>query len=241
MRRLPGAVAPPAIVAATALSYLAAFAIGIPLFVPFLNVAAGFPFMVLSLKRGQTGEAIWRMLIWAAALAVCATLISYFATTDAARLFLHGESYRAEMFEFIRTGQGAEGNIRVFLPQHALHAVAFSLLAIATGAVLAMPLGAFLMNYMAYYVGALAAASVHPWIALVLAWVPWAVIRVMSFVTLGVVLSGPVLSRLGGFPYRLADQRRWLVLAACGLLVDIAMKWALAPWWRHLLRAAAGW
>jgi hypothetical protein len=241
MRRLPGAVAPPAIVAATALSYLAAFAIGIPLLVPFLNVAAGFPFMVASLARGRVGEAIWRMLVWAAALAVCATLISYFATTDAARLFLRGESYRTEMFEFIRTGRGTEGDIRAFLPQHALHAVGFSLLAIATGAVLAMPLGAFLMNYMAYYVGALAVASVHPWTALVLAWVPWAVIRVMSFVTLGVVLSGPVLSRLGGFPYRLGDQRRWLVLAASGLFVDIVMKWALAPWWRHLLRAAAGW
>ena len=239
MSRLP--LVPPAIVAATALSYLAAFAIGIPLLVPFFNVAAGFPFMVAALKRGRTGEAIWRMLIWAAALAVCATVISYFATSDAGRMFLRGESYRAEMFDFIRTGQGREGDIRAFLPQHVLHAAAFSLLAVATGAVFAMPLGAFLMNYMAYYVGALAAASVHPWQAIVLAWVPWAVIRVMSFVTLGVVLGGPVLSRLAGFPYRLADQRRWLVLAVGGLLVDIAMKWALAPWWRHLLLAAAGW
>lgn len=240
MRRLPGAVAP-AIVAATALSYLAAFGIGIAVLVPFLNVAAGFPFMVASLKRGRTREAIWRMLIWAAALGICATLFSYFATADAAQLFLRGESYRAEMFDFIRTGQGREGDIRAFLPQHALHAAAFSLLAIATGAVLAMPLGAFLMNYMAYYVGALAAASAHPGKAIALAWVPWAIVRVMSFVTLGVVLAGPVLSRLVGFPYRLGDQRRWIVLAACGLLLDIFMKWALAPWWRHLLRAAAGW
>lgn len=241
MSRLPGALAPPAIVAATAVSYLVAFAIGIPLLVPFLNVAAGFPFMVTALKRGATGEAIWRMLIWAAALAVCATLMSYFATTDAARLFLRGESYRAEMFEFIRTGVGREGNIRAFLPQHALHAIAFSLLALATGAVLAMPLGAFLMNYMAYYVGAFAVASAHPWKAIVLAWVPWAVIRVISFVTIGVVLGGPMLGRVAGFPYRLSDQRRWLVLAAFGLVADVVLKWAFAPWWRHLLQGAAGW
>jgi len=64
---------------------------------------------------------------------------------------------------------------------------------------------------------------------------------VMSFVTLGVVLAGPVLSRVAGFPYRLAEQRRWIVLAVSGLLLDVIMKWALAPWWRHLLRAAAGW
>ena len=63
----------------------------------------------------------------------------------------------------------------------------------------------------------------------------------MSFVTIGVVLGGPVLGRVTGFRYRLADQRRWLILAAVGLLVDVVMKWALAPWWRHLLQEAAGW
>jgi hypothetical protein len=147
------ALVPAAIVGGTALSYLIGFAIGLPLLVPFLNVAPAFPFMIASLRRGHVGEAIWRMLVWAAALAVCATLLSYFDTSQAGQLFLRGESYRREMFEFVRTGAGREGDIRQFLPQHAAHAAAFSVLAIATGALLAMPLGAMLMNYMAYYVG----------------------------------------------------------------------------------------
>jgi hypothetical protein len=232
---------PAAIVAGTGLSYAAAFLIGVPLLVPFLNVAPAFPFMIDALRRGRIGEAVWRMLVWAAALGVCATLMSYFATADAGRLFIHGESYRQEMFEFIKTGVGREGDVRAFLPQHAAHAAAFCLVAIVSGAALAMPLGALLMNYMAYYVGALAAASAHPWQAMAVAWVPWALIRVASFVALGVVLSGPVLGRIFRFEYRLGDQRRWLTAALIGLVLDVVLKWAWAPMWRELIRNAAGW
>lgn len=235
------ALVPAAIVGGTALSYLVGVAIGVPLLVPFLNVAPAFPFMIASLRRGRVGEAVWRMLVWAAALAVCATLLSYFDTSEAGRMFIRGEAYRREMFEFIRTGAGREGDIRQFLPQHAGHAIAFSVLAIGTGAVLAMPLGAMLMNYMAYYVGAFAAASAHPWLAMPIAWVPWALIRIASFVTLGVVLSGPVLGRLLRFPYRLGGQRAWLLAAAIGLAVDVVLKWLAAPAWRSLLLSAAGW
>ena len=210
------ALVPAVIVGGTAVSYLVAILIGIPALVPFLNVVPAFPFMIASLRRGRVAEAIWRMLVWAAALAVCATTISYLDTAEAGRLFLRGESYRREMFEFLLTGYGPEGNIRLFLPQHLAHAAVFCALALATGALLALPLGAFLMNYMAYYVGALGAASAHPWKAMVLAWVPWAVIRIAGFVTLGVVLGGPVLGRILGFEYRLRGQARWIALAGAG-------------------------
>jgi hypothetical protein len=232
---------PAVIVGGTAVSYLVAMLIGVPALVPFLNVAPAFPFMIASLRRGQVAEAVWRMLVWAAALAVCATTISYLGPAEAGRLFLRGESYRREMFEFLLTGYGPEGDIRRFLPQHLAHAAVFAALAIATGSLLAMPLGAMLMNYMAYYVGALGAASAHPWKAMALAWVPWAVIRIAGFVTLGVVLAGPLLGRLFGFEYRLRDQRRWVALAGGALVTDVVLKWALAPWWREMIRNAAGW
>jgi hypothetical protein len=235
------ALVPAVIVGGTAVSYLVAILIGIPALVPFLNVAPAFPFMIASLRRGRIAEAIWRMLIWAAALAVCATAISYLATAEAGRLFLRGESYRREMFEFILSGYGPEGNIRLFLPQHVAHAAVFCALALATGALLAMPLGAMLMNYMSYYVGALGAASVHPWTAMALAWVPWALVRIAGFVTLGVVLGGPVLGRILAFEYRLRSQVRWIVAAGVALLADVLLKWALAPFWREMIRNAAGW
>ena len=105
-----------------------------------------------------------------------------------------------------------------------------------------MPLGAMLMNYMAYYVGALGAASAHPWKAMALAWVPWALIRIAGFVTLGVVLGRPG----AGAPLRLrvppratsAAGSRW---RGAALLTDVVLKWALAPSWREMIRNAAGW
>jgi len=233
--------APLAIVAGTALSYVVAAVIGVPVLVPILNTLPAFPFMIGALRRRQVGEAIARMLIWAATLAVCATTFSYTQTAEAGRLFVHGEAYRREMFTFLLTGSGAEGDIRQFLPTHVLHAIVFSTLAIATGSLVAMPMGAALMNYMAYYVGSLAASSAHPLRAIALAWVPWSLIRIASFVILGVVLAGPVLGRLFRFPYSLRDQQRWVALALAGLTADLALKWALAPAWRHVIRGAAGW
>jgi hypothetical protein len=235
------AVAPVVIVCGTALSYVLAILIGVPALVPVFNVLPAFPFMIASLRRGNVPEAVERMLIWAAALAVCATTASYLAPAEMARVFMHGDAYRREMFLFIVTGQGAEGDITVFLPRHLAHAVVFCGLALASGSLLAMPLGAALLNYMAYYVGALGAASIRPIRAMVLAWVPWAMIRIVSFVVLGVVLAGPVLGRLFGFEYRLRDQRRWIVGALGGLAIDVLLKWALAPWWRGLIKASAGW
>jgi hypothetical protein len=233
--------APVAIVFGTALSYVAGALIGIPALVPILNVLPAFPFMIDSLRRRCVGEAVGRMLVWAAALAVCATTASYLAPVETARLFIRGDAYRREMFLFVLTGRGAEGDIRQFLPQHAGHAAVFCGLALATGSALAMPLGALLMNYMGHYVGALGSASAHPWRAVALAWVPWSLVRIASFVTLGVVLGGPVLSRVFGFEFRLRDQRGWILLAAAGLVVDVVLKWALAPSWRLFIKAAAGW
>ncbi len=235
------ALAPIVIVFGTPLSYVAGGLIGIPALLPVLNVLPAFPFMVTALRRGRIDEAIGRMLVWAAALAVCSTTASYLAPVETSGLFIRGDAYRREMFLFILTGQGAEGDIRQFLSQHTAHAAIFCGLALATGSVLAMPLGAVLMNYMGHYVGALGSASLHPWRALVLAWVPWSLVRIASFVTLGVVLGGPVLSRLFRFEYRLRDQRRWLLLAGAGLVADVLLKWTLAPWWRLLIKSAAGW
>jgi len=233
--------APIAIVAGTALSYAVAVPLGVPALVPILNTLPAFPFMIDSLRRGNVSEAIVRMLVWAAALGVCATAIGYWRPAEAGRLFINADAYRREMFTYLLTGVGAEGDIQRFLPQHALHATIFCGLALATGSAAAMPMGAVLMNYMGAYVGALAAAGAHPLAVVALAWVPWALLRVASFVVLGVVLSGPALGRMFGFPYRLAAQRGWIRLAIAGLAVDVAMKWALAHAWRDMIRSAAGW
>jgi len=230
-----------AIVLATLLSYALAWAIGVPLLVPILNTLASFPFMVLALKRGDLRLAIARMLLWALTMGVAATLLSYARPSQTDAVFLRGEAYRTEMFAWVMTGRGVESSPSRFLPQHARDAAIFAVLALATGGALAMPMGAALMNYMGHYVGTLAAASRHPAQTMVLAWHPWAVIRVISFVAIGVVLSVPVLSRIAKFRVDWNAARPLLMWAGTGLVLDVLLKTLLAPAWQRLLLRIVGW
>ena len=212
------------IVAATLFSYALGWAIGIPVLVPILNTLASFPFMVLALKRGAIRLAVGRMLLWALAMGVTATLMSYARPEQTGLLFLRAQAYRTEMFNWVLTGTGPESTPSQFIPQQMGHAAMFAGLALATGGALAMPMGAVLMNYMGHYVGTLAETSAHPALTMLLAWHPWAVIRVISFVAIGVVLSAPVLSRIAKF------RVDWN-----------AARPLLAPAWQHLLLRTVGW
>jgi hypothetical protein len=229
------------IVLITLLSYAIGWLIGEPLVLPVLNTLASFPFMVLALKRGDLRLAVARMLLWALTMGVTATLLSYARPPQTDVLFLRGEAYKTEMFSWVATGQGAESTPSLFIPQQAWHALLFSGLALATGGAAAMPMGAVLMNYMGHYVGTLAASSASPVTALLLGWHPWAVIRVISFVVIGVVLSMPLLSRLVTFRADWKTGRLLLLLAVAGLVTDVVLKTLLAPTWQRLLLRAAGW
>lgn len=231
------------VVALTVLSYLAGWAIGVPLLVPILNAAVPWWVMARRLRRGRTREAIAVMLVWALTMAVTATVMAatgWSRQPDGSDLFLRS-FYRDEMLHWVRTGEGPESRPADFVPAHLTHLAAFSAAALATGGLAAMPMGAALVNQMSDYVGALAAAGPHPVASAVLAWHPWAVVRVIGFVIIGVLFSGVLLSRVMRFPFSLAAHRLWLLVAASLLLLDLLLKWLLAPSWAVLLRGLAGW
>jgi hypothetical protein len=229
------------LVGATALSYAVGWLVGIPALVPALNALPAYPFLYRSLSAGRTNRAIVEMLAWAAALAVSSTAISYLDPVRAGRLFINGAAYRREMFFWVLTGLGAESEPAQFVPAQAMHALIFGVLSLLSASVLSMPMGALLVNYMGTYVGSLAAVSRHPVLTAFAGWVPWAIIRIASFVALGVVLAGPVASRLLGFRFRLREHVPVLVLALTALLTDIVLKAVLAPGWHVLLRRIVGW
>ena len=222
------------------MSYGIGWAVGSPALLPALNTLASFPLMVAALRRGDLHAAVARMLLWALTMAVAATLLSALSPADTESLFVRSGDYRREMFTWVLTGRGAESSPSIFIPQQAGHAVLFSSLALASGGVLAMPMGAVLMNYMGHYVGTLAAMSPHPTLLMLLGWHPWAVIRVISFVVLGVVLSAPLLSRLFRFRVDWPAARRLAAGAGCGLIADVVLKTLLAPAWQRLLLRVLG-
>jgi hypothetical protein len=230
-------------VAGTLASYAIGWIIGLPALVPFLNAALPWWLMAKSLRLGQVRRAIAIMLVWALTMAVAATsmaALGWSRTRSGGDLFLRSE-YRDQMIEWVRTGIGPESQPGVFIPRHLAYAGVFTAAALATGGALAMPMGAVLMNEMGEYVGSMARQSAHPTTSVMLGWHPWAIVRVVGFVMLGVVLSGVLLSRVLKFPYSIARHRRFLFVGAGLLALDIALKAVLAPSWGAILKGVAGW
>jgi hypothetical protein len=216
------------------------FAVGNRFLYPVLCVLPAYISMILLLKAGRRQRAVAAMLVWALGLGFAGTAFTAGAPERAAAITLNGENYREEMFGWIRTGEGPEGDISLFLPQHALHAGLFALLSLATASAVSMLFGTILMNYMSFYVGSLIIKAEFPVSIFVLGWPVWSVVRVIAFVILGVVLAEPLLGRLFSYRWTVRDLTPFLVAGMGGLVADALMKWLLAPLWRQWLLEAVG-
>ena len=223
----------------TAVSYPLGLLLGSRWLLPLLNTAPAYVLMAHRLRAGDRAGALRATLVWAAALAVFGTFSFALWPQDPEPLVLNGRAYRDEMLHWIRTGEGSEGDIRRFLPQHVLHLAAFVVLSLVSASVASITMGAVLMNYMSYYVASLARAGAPAWAVVLLGWQPWAICRVAAFCALGAVLSEPLLSRLVRYRYEGPRVARAIILAAAGgIVADWVLKAALAPYWRVWLRAA---
>lgn len=205
---------------------------------PILATLALYPVFAALVAGGRRGAAIAAALLWALSLSV--SLITHTARDPeaAGRGILMGPAYRDEMFQYVATGVGRESQPGRFVPQHLLHAGLFCVVTILSGGFLGLAMGAVLVGYMSYYVGALAAGP-QPVTAALLGWPPWAILRVVAFVLLGTVLARPLLLRLRGArkaPLFEPEDRRILLAAAALLLVDIVLKTLFAATWAGLLR-----
>ena len=224
---------------ATIVSYPLGLWLGNRWLLPVLNALPAYGVLVNRLRRGERGGAVRAMLWWAAAVATVGTIALVWWPQNVADVVWHGEPYKDEMFRWIRTGRGAEGNIRLFLPHHLLHIAIFVTLGLATASFGAVVMGAALMNYMAYYVASLARAGVPPWAVALLGWQPWAIARIAAFCTLGVLLAEPLLFWL--FPAAETRMKKtgrapYVMAAMSTILLDWFLKFLLAPTWGHWLR-----
>ncbi len=217
--------------ATTILSYPLGLLLRSPWLLPVLNALPAYAVLVYRLRRGERGGAVRAMLWWALAVALTATILFEWWPRPIEGVVLQGASYKAAMFQWIRTGHGAEGTPRLFLPGRLLQLAAFILLGALTAGAGAVVMGAVLMNYMAYYVASLARAGLTPWAVTLLGWQPWAVARICAFCTLGVLMAEPLLFRL--FP---AGRTRLKTMGR-GAYVVAAMSWILTDWFLQALLA----
>jgi len=229
----------PLLVLLTLVSYPLGLISGQPWLLPLLNAAPAYALMAVHLRRGNRRAAVVAMLVWALVLAVFGTLSFAVWPSDPGSLVLHGPAYRDEMFHWIRTGEGSEGDVRLFLPQHMAHLAAFVALSLLGASTVSILMGAVLMNYMDYYVASLARAHVPLATVVTFGWQPWAVCRVAAFCVLGAVLAEPLLARIWRYEYRgLRAARPYLAWAAALIAADCLLKALLAPTWGTVLRRA---
>ncbi|MFQ5702096.1 MAG: hypothetical protein ACE5HU_09650 [Acidobacteriota bacterium] len=224
-------------------SSVVGFALNIRWLLPILNALPAYGFLFITLRRGMRGRAVGLMICWAACLALTSIWLTMHWPERAAEVILNGSQYRDEMLDWLSTGAGRESTPALFIPQHLLHATIFCILALATAGVASLVMGAALMNYMSFYVGDLIARctlSGRPLDAVLLAWNPWSMVRVVAFIILGVVLAEPLLSRLPGAWPDARLRLRWMAIGGGGLVADVILKTLLAPTWPALLGGCLG-
>ncbi len=224
---IPGLLAPAAA--------FAAIVTGTRWMLPLLATAVVYPSFALLVAGGRRGAAVAAALLWAAGLS--ATLI-FAASHDPARVGAavpRGPAYRDAMFAYVATGRGQESEPARFLPRHAIDLTLFVVASLLTGGLLGLAMGSVLVGYMSFYVGSLAAGAA-PLRAALFGWPPWAILRVVAFVLIGVVTARPLLARLTGRNLRSPAERRLLIAAGVLLLLDVVLKSEFAVAYAALLR-----
>lgn len=202
---------------------------------PLLQTLMIFPLFIRLVYSGRWTRTVVAMSCWALWMAVLIILLAAALGPVLEHRILLGADYREEMFSWIRTGIGRESDIGRFLPQHMIHFLSFSLFTAVSAGFLGLLMGSVLMNYMSFYVGSLLGLTDSPFPLLLIAWPPWAALRVVGFITVATALAGLSLDRLGLGSHPLPKVRRFLFVGLTLLVTDILLKWWLAAVWQEWL------
>jgi hypothetical protein len=200
---------------------------------PILLAICVYPAFVL-----EAQFSFWRafllLLFWTIWLSIIVLFFSYKNPESMERIIWRSADYRQAMFDWIESGVLPEGSaLRVAL-FHIRQALLYCVAAIATANFLSILLGAALLNYMNYYVATFAKKTRVPLLAIFMAWNPWSVIRVVSFLWLGVVLSAPLLRLF--YPVQWGVSWALTLPAIVGVVLDVVLKLSLSNVWRLTLK-----
>ena len=200
-----------------------------------------YPNFLSQVRQGRYTPAMQWVLLWALFQSLSIGICTAIAPERGAEVVLKGSAYTADMLHWIRTGEGAEGSLHLFLPLHLKQYAIFCVLSLLTLGSASLILGTYLLNYMNFYVVQLAQISTRPWMVAIVGWPPWSLLRLVGFIATGTALTAlgvNLLAKMRGqvSRYPFPTHHLW---AGVGLVVaDIVVKALIAPVWRQLLQAA---
>jgi hypothetical protein len=223
------------LIATTPLGFAAGMYIGNKWLLPLISSLLFFPVFVIYLTAKRRRSVFFLSLFWIVMLSLMMILTTLQNPQQMEELTLGGTAYTEGMFNWIKTGEGAEGSPALFLPHHIINLLAFLVATALTGGFGGLLLGTILLNYMNFYVGMLALNGDNPALLALIGWSPWAVLRVVGFLLLAIALAEPFWNLLGR-KKQVMNLRRPYLWSGLGLVVlDIVLKWLLAGSWRDLL------
>ncbi|MEE8142327.1 MAG: hypothetical protein V3T77_04445 [Planctomycetota bacterium] len=200
---------------------------------PLLGTFSFLPIFLQLVRKKSVTVCLAGCMLWAFLYSATCIILAHGNSPRYEAAVIHGAEYRQEMFRWLETGEGAEGDPARFVPNHLLHFAAFLVLVILTRGVGGLLLGVMLLDYMNAYVGALAREG-NPWLLALLGWHPWAILRVTGFLLAAILWVRPMEN---GKKRRKQSGWKWVfLLLAC----DLLLKWWLAPTWRELIRSQLG-
>ncbi|MGK7933457.1 MAG: hypothetical protein AB4041_18770 [Microcystaceae cyanobacterium] len=222
----------------TVLSTVASFILGNPWLTLILGAGVIYPVFLQQVNHKTYRQALLWVLLWAFFQSIAVIVASLKAPEQAAIVIFNGKSYTEEMFHWIQTGEGAEGALRLFLPIHLQYYGTFSLLSFFTLGGASLLLGTYLLNYMNYYVAQLIFLSAKPWLAALIGWPIWSILRVIGFICTGIALTAlglTILHKLHQQQEKWEFPRHFLIIGIGFVIADIIVKALIAPLWQKML------
>jgi len=223
------------LIATTPLGFAAGMYIDNKYLLPLISALLFFPIFVIYLSAERYRATLMLSLLWALLLSVMMVLATTQNPQMMGELTINGTDYTDEMFTWIKTGEGAEGNPVLFLPQHALHLLIYIPTTVISGGFVGLVMGTILLNYMNFYVGMLATASTNSALISLIGWPPWALLRVVGYISLAIALSQPLWNLVGERRLTFNWRTPYLWWGLGLVAADAFLKWLLAESWRELL------
>jgi len=186
--------------------------------------------------RGAIGGAL-AVGAWALGTSLAAIATFRAVPAEMPTRVLGFSSYAGSMRDWLASGELLGSSPRGILSRHLRELAAYLAVALVSGNLLAIAMGAVLLNRMNAWFVELVGAAHDRRVATLLGWPCWSLTRVLAYVALGAACAQPWAARLD-HAAPVADVL-WLVnLGLLLFVVDITLKIQLSGWYGRRLSAA---